>query len=124
MARLAELGWRSKTRQFSGRPNWERLALRVVRERGLTLPDIDELLLEAREKTKGDPMDLMGDWIGTDHAQWREVLLDRRSRPKHAAALKRARAAAATADRDVHTNGDPKPIRDIPPVYGEGDKTT
>ena len=112
--RLAELGWRSKTRQFSGPANWLRLALIVVRERGLTIPDIDDLLLEARERTKGDPMDLMGQWVGTDHAQWREVLLDRRSRPKHAAALKRGRAAAATADCDVHRNGNPKPIRDIP----------
>lgn len=120
-ARLSDLGWRSKTRQFSGPAKWQSMASRMVREFGLTLPDLDELMAEAKEKTRGDPMDLVGDWVSPDHARWKDVLLDRRSRAKHAEAMRRGRSAQSVLNGDHHRNGssDPKPLRDIGPIYGE-----
>jgi hypothetical protein len=121
--RLDALGWRSKMRAGRFAAGWGKLALRIVREQDLTVDAIDELLLEAKERSKGDPMDLLGTWINPDKATWKEVLADRAYRVRHADAVKRGRAAAAIADRDVSHNGDPRPIRDLGPIYDER-KTT
>lgn len=119
--RLDSLGWRSKMRSGRFAAGWAKLALRIVREQGLTVEAIDELLAEAREKSRGDPMDLLGVWINPDKATWKDVLADRAFRRRHAAALKRGRAVASLTDGDHYRNGssDPKPLRDIGPIYGE-----
>lgn len=128
LARLADLGWRSKTRgsRFGGLARWEAMAVRIVREQDLTLDAVNELWPIAQRDTNGDAMELLGRWINPDAATWKGVLDDERIRAKHATAMQRGRAAAATSERDVHRNGDPKPLPklEIPPVYGEGDKTT
>jgi hypothetical protein len=105
---------------------WHGLALRIVRQQGLTIDALDALVVEAKQRSKGDPMDLVGTWVNPDGATWKDVLADRDYRVRQAEGLKRGRAAAALADRDMHRNGEPKPLPklQIPPVYGEGDKTT
>lgn len=120
--RLDAVGWRSKMRAGRFAAGWAKLALRIVREQGLAVEHIDELLIEAKERSKGDPMDLLGTWINPDKATWKDVLADRAYRLRHADAVKRGRAAAAIADRDMHRNGEPRPIRDLGPIYDE--KTT
>lgn len=111
--RLSELGWRSKMRSGRFATGWAPLALRIVREQSLTIQDIDELLGEARRKSRGDPMDLLGTWINPDSATWRDVLADRRQESKHNAALRRGREA------DAEHVSTPKLLADIGPIYGD-----
>ena len=126
LARLAELGWRSKTRasRFGGLERWESMAVGIIRSQDLTLEALDALEAVAKRDTKGDPVELLGRWVNPDAALWKGVLDDERVRAVHAAAMQRGRAAAAIVDRDVHRNGDPRPLPklDIPPVYGEDQK--
>lgn len=135
LARLTDIGWRSKLRR--GSPSgWERQVRKIVREQGLTVADVDATLEFARFKAvgKGDPMDLVGKWIDDKRPQWKDVLADLADAKKHGKLMARSRAAQREADRDQHSpkvNGEPKGNRDAVdrvldqcgPVFGEPQTT-
>lgn len=103
-------GWHTQQGRFA-----RRKAVRaLIAEQGLTVDDVKQLWPLA--KAKGDvPAALLATWV--DRRQWKDVLAEQRMHEKEAGLAKRA------ASNGQHTNVDPKPIRDLGPIYDER-KTT